>query len=97
MDAPTLIYSRPKGKYAGKDTENLLLDFFVLNTTLSESGHKVKATINGETFTIAEWAPYVIKGLPKGKVTIHLELVDANGDFVPGPFNEVTRTVTLTE
>ncbi|WP_420572078.1 hypothetical protein [Kordia sp.] len=97
MNAPTLIYSRPKGKYSGKDTENLLLDFFVLNTTLSETGHKVKATINGKTFTITEWAPHVIKGLPKGEVTIHLKLVDKNGDFVPGPFNEVTRTVTLTE
>lgn len=97
MNAPTLIYSRPKGKYSGKDTENLLLDFFVLNTTLSETGHKVKATINGKTFTITEWAPYVIKGLPKGEVKIHLELVDKNGKYVPGPFNEVTRTVTLTE
>jgi hypothetical protein len=97
MEAPTLIYSRPKGKYAGKDTENLLLDFFVLNTTLSETGHKVKATINGEAFTITEWAPHVIKGLPKGEVTIQLELIDENGNLIPGPFNKVTRTVTLTE
>ena len=27
VEAPTLIYSRPKGTYAGKDTENLMLDF----------------------------------------------------------------------
>ena len=93
MEAPTLIYSRPKGKYAGKDTENLLLDFFVLNTTLSATGHKVKATINGEEFTITEWAPHVIKGLPKGEVTIQLELIDANGNMIPGPFNTVTRKV----
>lgn len=97
IDAPTLIYSRPKGTYKGKDTESLLLDFFVLNTKLSKDGNKVKATINGEEFIITEWAPQVIKGLPKGEVTIALELIDAQGNYIPGPFNKVKRTVTLTE
>lgn len=96
LKTPTLIYSRPKGTYLGNDTENLLLDFFVLNTTLSENGTKVKATINNEEFMITEWAPHIVKGLPMGKVTIQLELVDAQGNLIPGPFNKVTRTVTLT-
>ena len=95
MDAPTLIYSRPKGEYAGKDTENLLLDFFVLNTTLSEEGNKVKATINGEEFMITEWAPHVITGLEMGEVNIQLELLDSEGNLIEGPFNKVNRSVTL--
>ncbi|QLG44919.1 hypothetical protein [Costertonia aggregata] len=95
MEAPTLIYSRPKGEYSGADTENLLLDFFVLNTTLSEDGNKVRATINGEEFMISEWAPHIVKGLPMGEVTVQLELVDAEGNLIPGPFNKVVRTVTL--
>ncbi|TSE08108.1 hypothetical protein [Aquimarina algiphila] len=97
MKAPTLIYSRPKGEYVGKDTEQILLDFFVLNTTLSENGHKVRATINGEEFMITEWAPQVIKGLPMGEITIQLELLDKTGALIPGPFNKVTRTVILKE
>ncbi|TXD80970.1 hypothetical protein ESY86_19600 [Subsaximicrobium wynnwilliamsii] len=97
FEEPTLIYSRPKGEYSGADTENLLLDFFLLNTTLSDSGNKVRATINGKEFMITEWAPQVIKGLPKGEVTIKLELLDAEGNLLPGGFNEVTRTVTLKE
>ena len=97
INAPTLIYSRPKGTYSGKDTEAILLDFFVLNTTLSEKGNKVKATINGQEFLITEWAPKVIKGLPEGEVTIELELIDAAGNFIEGPFNKVKRTVTLTK
>ncbi|PQB06045.1 hypothetical protein [Aureitalea marina] len=97
MEAPTLIYSRPKGEYAGKDVENVLLDFFVLNTTLSEDGNKVKATINGTEFIISEWAPHVMSGLPLGEVTISLELIDADGNMIPGPFNSVTRTVMLKE
>ncbi|MEM9076140.1 MAG: hypothetical protein AAGC43_03830 [Bacteroidota bacterium] len=95
IEAPTLIYSRPKGEYAGKDTENLMLDFFVLNTSLSEDGNKVKATVNGEEFILTEWAPYVINGLPMGEVTIQLELIDGDGNAIAGPFNNVTRTVTL--
>ncbi|GHB60403.1 hypothetical protein [Persicitalea jodogahamensis] len=97
LEKPTMIYSRPKGEYSGADTENLLLDFFLLNTTLSENGNKVRATINGNEFMITEWAPQVIKGLPKGEVTIKLELLDADGNLIPGGFNEVTRTVTLKE
>lgn len=95
MDAPTLIYSRPKGTYVGKDAESVLLDFFVLNTELSETGHKVIATINGEDFTITQWAPHLITGLPMGDVTINLKLVDASGNVLPGPFNTVERKVTL--
>ncbi len=97
MEAPTLIYSRPKGTYKGKDTEQILLDFFVLNTQLSETGHKVRATINGKEFMITDWVPHVIKGLPMGQVTIQLELLDETGALLPGPFNKVTRTVTLAE
>ncbi|RNC89713.1 MAG: hypothetical protein ED555_09645 [Allomuricauda sp.] len=95
LDAPTLIYSRPKGEYTGKDTENLMLDFFVLNTTLAEDGNKVRATINGQEFMITEWAPHVINGLPMGEVTIQLELLDSDGNLIEGPFNKVTRTVLL--
>lgn len=95
MEAPTLIYSRPKGTYSGKDTESLLLDFFVLNTTLAEDGAKVKATVNGTEFLITEWAPHIVKGLPMGEITIQLALVDVDGNAIGGPFNQVTRTVTL--
>ena len=95
MDAPTLIYSRPKGEYAGDGTKEVLLDFFVLNTTLSDNGNKVIATINNKEFTINEWVPHVITGLPKGETTIALKLVDASGAVIPGPFNSVERRITL--
>jgi hypothetical protein len=97
MNTPTLIYSRPKGNYSGKDTEQVLLDFFVLNTSLSEQGNKVKATINDQEFLITEWVPHVMKGLPLGEVTIKLELIDSNGIVISGPYNSVTRTVTFTD
>ncbi len=97
FSAPHLFYSRPKGTYSGPDTDNLLLDFFVLNADLAEDGYQVRATIEGEVFMITDWAPYVITGLPKGEISVQLELLDAEGNAVPGPYNNVIRTVMLEE
>ena len=93
--APHLFYSRPKGTYIGADTEKLMIDFFLLNTTLSADGNKVRATINDAVFLIDEWAPFYVEGLPLGEVNVKLELIDANGDVIPGPFNSVERQVRL--
>lgn len=93
--APHLFYSRPKGEYVGPDTEKLLLDFYIINTTISADGNKVRATINGTEFIIDEWAPYIVEGLGKGEVLIKLELIDNQGNVIAGPFNSTERKITL--
>lgn len=93
--APHLFYSRPKGTYVGKDTEKLMIDFFLMNTDLSPDGNRVRATVNEEVFIIDEWAPFYVEGLPIGEVKVMLELIDAAGEVIPGPFNTVERTVQL--
>lgn len=95
LSAPHLFYSRPKGSYKGADTEKLMLDFYLLNTTISPEGNKVKATINGNEFLIDEWAPHYIEGAPKGELTVKLELIDNEGNAIEGPFNSVERKVML--
>ncbi|WP_345071927.1 hypothetical protein [Hymenobacter fastidiosus] len=95
LTAPHMFYSRPKDTYSGADAKKVMLDFFLVNTTLSPDGNKVRATINGTEFMIDQWAPYMMEGLPAGQNTVKLELVDANGTMIPGPFNSVTRTFTL--
>ncbi|MEZ4776659.1 MAG: hypothetical protein R3D00_26020 [Bacteroidia bacterium] len=95
LSAPHMFYSRPKGVYKGEEIKNVLLDFFLANVTLSPDGYKVRATINGETFMLTEWVPYVMSGLTPGEVTIKLELLDAAGNLVPSPYNPVERTITL--
>ena len=90
-----LFYSRPKGTYKGVDTEKLLLDFYLVNSEISANGNKVRATIQDKKFIIEEWAPYYIEGLPKGKIKIKLELIDASGNLIDSPFNPSNRTVTL--
>ena len=95
LSAPHMFYSRPKDTYSGNDTKKVMLDFYLVNTNLSAEGNKVRATINGADFMLDQWLPYMMEGLPAGENTIKLELVDASGTVIPGPFNSVTRTFTL--
>lgn len=90
-----MFYSRPKGTYTGEDTKKVLLDFYLVNTNLSEEGYKVKAVINGTEFILTKWVPYAMEGLPMGENTISLTLLDPEGNVVESPFNPVTRTITL--
>jgi hypothetical protein len=94
--APHMFYSRPKGEYVGpQETERVMLDFYLVNTDLSTTGNKVRATINGTEFMLDRWMPYIMEGLPMGENTIKLELVDNSGNVLPGPFNSVERKITL--
>jgi hypothetical protein len=98
FSAEHLFYSRPKGTYKGEDTEKVLLDFFLVGTEISEDGNKVRVRVNdGEEFLLNQWIPHVIENMPLGENKIQLTLVDENLEPIPGPFNSVTRTVTLVE
>jgi hypothetical protein len=92
--APLLTYSRPKGcNVAGR----ILLDFYVSNTTLSATGHRVRYDIDEGAVSgdIVEWAPHWIENLSVGEHRIALSLVDASGAPVPGPFNQPSRTIRV--
>ena len=94
---PMIFYSRPKGTYVGKaNTDKVMLDFYLNNVNMVE-GYKVIANINGEEHTIERWEPYYIEGLPMGKNTITLTLVDDSGNVIDTPLNPVTREFELKE
>lgn len=94
---PSLFYSRPKGEYKGEETKNLLLDFFLVNTTIAPTGNKVVADINGQKFTLDNWGPYEIKGLPMGDNKVKLTLVDKDGNAVTGDNVSIERDIKLSE
>jgi hypothetical protein len=96
LDQPHLFYSRPKGTYDIMAHKEILLDFYVVNCKLSESGYSVRATIDQQEFRISEWTPYIIRGMEEGVHTITLELLDDQGNTVPSPFNPVSREIELT-
>ncbi|UIR55377.1 hypothetical protein LZQ00_14020 [Sphingobacterium sp. SRCM116780] len=95
VTSPSLFYSRPKGEYKGEDTKVLLLDFFLVNTTLAADGNKVIADVNGKQFTLDKWGPYEIKGLPLGDAKVKLTLVDKDGNAITGDNVSVERAFKL--
>ncbi len=95
---PMLFYSRPKGDYIGKDTTNLLLDYYVWNCQLGADSFKVKAEIANEsqatqklTTTLDKWEPKFIQNLGSGKCKVTLTLIDKSGKEVDGPLTTVSR------
>ena len=91
-----LFYSRPKGEYTADEMQNLLLDFYLLNTDLSDKGKKVKVWIDGTEFIITKWKPYIVQGLQAGDHIFRIQLIDENNNPVQGPFNDSgDRKITL--
>lgn len=96
LTAPHLFYSRPKGEYANEFADEVMLDFYLVNTSISEDGNYVKVTLNETTeFKITKWVPYLIKGLPVGPNTVQIALYDKNDNYIEGHFNSTTRTFNL--
>lgn len=96
ITSPMIFYSRPKGTYVGKaNTDKVMLDFYPIAAPLRAGQYRVKAEINGEEHMIDKWQPYYIEGLPMGKNSITLTLLDSNGNIVPAPLNPVTREFEL--
>lgn len=89
MNQPHLFYYLPQA-----ETNEPILDFYLVNTGISESGNKVKVTINGTEFMINKWAAYKITGLTKTgssaslRAQIRIQLIDKNGNLIDGPFND---------
>ena len=90
-DAPMLTFSRPKGCNAAG--ERILLDFYVSNTELAADGARVRWVLDDAMEgVITSWVPHYIEGLPTMNHTLQLQLVDAEGNVLPGPYNDTTRT-----
>lgn len=83
MNQPHLFYYLPQ-----PETNTPILDFYLVNTSISTAENKLKVTINHTEFVLDKWAAYTIKGLTKTSNTIRLQLIDKNGNFIEGPFND---------
>jgi hypothetical protein len=92
---PFLTYNEPSEQTELFSNQPILLDFLIANCELSQDGYKVQLTIDGTIKrAISSWQPYYIYGLPKGKHTIRLELLNRE-ERVSGLFNDVERTITV--
>ena len=104
-DTPSIVYSRPKGTYKGEDAKEIMLDFYLNDVEISLGGNFARYTIakkNGTKFTdevytidVHEWKPSFIKGLRSGVYSLTLELLDGNGNLIPGAWNSTTREIEV--
>ncbi len=102
---PGLIYSRPKGLYSGRDSERIMVDFYLHNVYLSPDGYKVELFIfEGDRMdndsivassVFDSWQPAFVEGLETGEYTFRLELVDSSGRRVLGRFGAESRLIKV--
>jgi hypothetical protein len=98
LTQPYITYNEPQGEYnyEGKNLQPILLDFYVTNCELSKDGYKVRLTVDNDNQRIlTSWQPYYIYGLSPGQHRIRLELLNPKNNYVPGLFNDVTRTIVI--
>lgn len=93
---PYLTWNLPQGEYLGADATDITLDFLLSNATLSPGGLQVAYYVNGRRFLIQDncWRRH-ITNLEPGLHRIKIELQDANGDLIPGPFNSGERIIAV--
>ena len=89
---PLLTYNQPNGIYSA---EPILVDFYLTNVAAED--WIVRATINGESFTIDEWQPIYLEGFKEGNNLIELELLDGNRKSIDNTFNKTIRLITYNE
>ncbi len=98
LSQPYLTYNEPSGYLKLTERQPVLLDFYLSNAELSKDGYKIRLTIDKNIKRIlTAWTPYYIYGLRNGKHTIRLELINRNGDKVPGEFNDIQRTFKISK
>ena len=81
------------GEYPYEVSKNILLDFYLIGTKLSEGGNYVLVSIDDVDFKITKWASFSIQGLSFGSHSISFKLMDAQNHLIPGPFNDLGKFV----
>ncbi len=92
-----LFLNSPRTTHSLSNSKNILLDFYLINSTLSETGNYIKLVIDKKEFKITAWKAYLIKGLKEGQHKISLELFNKDNYPIQGPFNKIERIVTVTK
>lgn len=96
LSKPYLLYNEPSDNFYLTTSQPVLLDFYINNCELTSDGYKVLLTIDGKiTKTLTSWQPYYIYGLPRGRHTLRLELVNGKEKGASDPSLRVERTIEI--
>ncbi|MGB3189195.1 hypothetical protein [Lyngbya sp. PCC 8106] len=98
---PLLTYNQPRGTYGA---EPVLLDFYLANAPLHLVAQenpedeivdwRIRVTVNGDSFILAQWQPIYIKGIKPGKNWVQLEYLDELGEPLINVYNKTARVFT---
>lgn len=94
---PLIVVGSPHGQYSG----DVLVDWYVLNATISGSEYSVRTVLKGPGIkeegiqrVITEWKPWIVLSAHEdGEYSVKMELLDPNGD--PVPYGTVDRTFSV--
>ena len=99
---PMIIYSRPKGEYKGDMANHVLVDFQFSNGKLSPTGDHAHITVTGPGIDNSLTAdatqfgpPFYLDGVRDGSYSVKLELLGKDGKLLPGPWNSMSRSITI--
>jgi hypothetical protein len=102
LKKPLLVYSRPKGEYKGDMANHVLIDFQLANDALADGKDHVAIAVTGPGITdplkatVTKFGtPYYLDNLQDGDYTVKLDLLDKDGNALPGPWNSTTRTIKI--
>jgi hypothetical protein len=102
LKKPMLVYSRPKGEYKGDMANHVLVDFQLVNDTIADGKDHVAIAVSGPgiadklTANVTKFGtPYYLDNLQDGEYTVKLDLLDKDGNALPGPWNSTTRTIKI--
>ena len=94
IQEPYLLYNEPTGNFM--KGEAILLDFVVMNASLSPKGSKVVVKIDGvDVATLSQETPHKITNLPRGHHLIKLTLIDSKGRPYRLPFKSQEKSITV--
>ncbi len=86
--SPHLFYHLPKEAIYPMTDAGILLDFIVVNAEINKNAFSVEVFIDDLKFILPAWQAYRIEGLSEGKHRIKIRLIDKEGKWVLGPFND---------
>jgi hypothetical protein len=102
MTKPTLVYSRPKGEYKGDMANHVLIDFQLVNAALAPGKQRVHISVTGpgiegdKSADVTQFGtPYYLDNLQTGSYSVRLELLGPDGVVLPGAWNSVARTFSV--
>lgn len=95
LTTPTVVYNTPFGTHKLQMKDSLLVDFVLVNTTLSPDGNRVQLQLDEQPpWIVDQWQSYRLTGLLPGQHRLRLTLINHDGQVLADPVEGTFKVVT---